>query len=82
MGTRRLLCAGDHRFDACGGDFFKDSIGIMAAICEERLDAVGNHAEQRCKALHIVRLAGCQHEAGREASGIAPGVEPDRKAAA
>jgi len=43
MGTRRLLFAGDHRFDACGGDFFADSIGIMAAICEERLDAVGNH---------------------------------------
>ncbi len=49
------LCR-DHRFDACGGDFLADSIGIIAAICEERLNAVGHHAEQRCKALHIVLL--------------------------
>ncbi len=81
-GVKTIALCRDHRFDACGGDFLADSIGIIAAICEERLDAVGHHAEQRCKALHIARSAGCQHEAEREASGIAPRVEPGRKAAA
>jgi len=65
----------DHRLDASGLDFLADCIGIVAPIRQEGLDPVGYHAEQRSKALHIMRLPRCQHEAEGQASGIAPRVE-------
>jgi hypothetical protein len=59
----------DHRLYTCRLDLFTDGIGVVAAICAERFDPVFDHAEQRGKALHIVRLPGRQHEAEREPSG-------------
>jgi hypothetical protein len=72
----------DHRLNVCGLDLLADCIGIVSPIGQEGLDPVGYHAEQRSKALHIMRLSRCQHEAGREASGIAPRVELGGEAAA
>jgi hypothetical protein len=59
----------------CGLDFIADCIGIVSPISQEGLNPVGYHAEQRSEALHIVGLPRCQHEAEREASGIASGME-------
>ena len=73
---------GDHRFQAGGSDLVADGIGIVAAIGKERFDPIIDHPEQRSEALHIVCLAGCQHEAERKAPGIAPGVEFGGEAAA
>ncbi len=72
----------DHRLSVCGLDLLADCIGIVSPIGQEGLDPVGYHAEQRSKALHIMRLSRCQHEAGREASGIASRVELGGEAAA
>ncbi len=66
---------GDHRFDTGRLDLLAYRIGIVASIGQEGFDPVGYHAEQRCEALHVVCLPGCQHEAEREASGVAPCVE-------
>ncbi|GEM_PF-1265272 len=71
----------DHRLDARCLDLLADRIGIVAPIGQEGLDPVGYHAEQRSEALHIVRLSGCQHEAEREASGIASCVKLGAEAA-
>ncbi len=65
----------DHGLDACRLDLLADRIGIVSPIGQEGLDPVGYHAEQWSKALHIVGLSRCQHEAERETSGIAPCVE-------
>ena len=72
----------DHRLDARRLNLFADRIGIVSPISQEGLDPVSYHAEQRCEALHIVRLPRCQHEAEGQASGIAPCVELGGEAAA
>jgi hypothetical protein len=56
-------------------DPLSDCIGIVAPISQEGLDPIGYHAEKRDEALHIVRLAACQREAKREASGITTRLE-------
>ena len=71
----------DHRLDASRLDLLADGIGIVSPIGQEGLDPVGYHAEQWSKALHIVGLSRCQHEAERETSGIAPCVELGGEAA-
>lgn len=71
----------DHRRDTCCFDLLADHIGIVAPISQKSLDPAVYHAEQRSEALHIVGLSGCQHEAEREASGIAPCVELGGEAA-
>ena len=76
-----VVFGGDHGLDIGLGDLFADDVGIVTAIREERLDLVADHAEQRRKALHIVGLARCQHEAKRAAPGIASGVELGAEAA-
>ena len=65
----------DDRFDARRRDLVGDRIRIVAAIGKECFDPIGDHAEQRGKALHVMRLAGRQDEAERQASGIAPGMQ-------
>ena len=55
--------------------------GFNRAEVADRIDQAGA-IEQRSEALHIVRLSRCQHEAERETSGIAPGVELGGEAAA
>lgn len=77
-----IAFGGDHRLDTCVCDLVADGVGIVAAIGEEGLDLVADHPEQRRKALHIVRLAGRQHEAERSAPGVATGVELGGEAAA
>ncbi len=72
----------DHGLDIGLGDLFADGVGIVTTICEEGLDLVADHAEQRRKAMHIVGLARRQYEAEREAPGIASGVELGGEAAA
>ena len=72
----------DHRLDACSLDLLTDRIGIITPVSQEGLYPVLDHAKQRSEALHIVRLSGCQHEAEREASGIASCVEFGGEAAA
>src|SRR3546814_20617873 len=71
----------DYRLYTVCLDLLADCVGIVAPISEEGPDPVANHAEQRRKALHIVRLSGRQPEAEREASGGASGVELGGEAA-
>lgn len=73
-GVRRLALAG-MTASTGSGDLLADGIGIIAAVGEERFDAVTDHPEERRKALNVVSLAGRQHEAEWEASGVASGVE-------
>lgn len=73
---------GDDRLDLGSGDLFADGIGVIALVCKERLDPVGNHSEQWRKALRVVRLPGRQDEAERAAFRIAAGMEFGGEAAA
>jgi hypothetical protein len=72
----------DHRFNASGRDLLADGVGIVAAIGQECLDPLADHSEQGPKALHIMRLAGRQHEAEREAPRVASGVQLGGEASA
>jgi hypothetical protein len=58
---------GDDRLDASLRDLFADGVGVVTAI--------GEHPEQRPEALHVMRLAGRQHEAERAAFAVAAGVK-------
>lgn len=64
-----MALAGITASTPCVCDLLADGVGIVAAVGEEGFDAVADHPEQRRKALHIVRLAGRQHEA--RAGGLA-----------
>lgn len=81
-GVAAVALGRDYRFHACGSDLHADRIGIVAPIGQEGLDPIGDHAEEWCEALHIVCLPRGQHEAEREASGIASGVELGSEASA
>jgi len=72
----------DDGFDFRFRQFFADGIGVVAFISQQRFDLVGDHAEQRAKALDVVRLPRRQDEAERAAFGVAPGVELAAEAAA
>jgi len=66
----------------CGGDFRADGVGVIAAIGEERLDAIADHPEKWREAMNIMGLAGCHDEAERPTFAVATGVELGREAAA
>lgn len=72
----------DHCLDIGLSDLFADGVGIVTAIREEGLDPVADHAEQRRKAVHIMRLSRRQNEAKRTSLGIASGVKLGGEAAA
>lgn len=72
----------DDGLDFGFGEFFADGISIIAAIRQERLDFVGDHAKERREALDVVRLSRRQNEAERTALGIAPCMEFGGEAAA
>ena len=74
-GVAAVAPCGDHSLDAGSDDLLADGIGIIAAVGEERFEAVTDHPEELRKALNVVSLAGRQHEAEWEASGVASGVE-------
>ena len=80
-GVAAVAPCGDHSLDAGSDDLLADGIGVIAAVGEERFDPIADHPEQRCKALNVVRLAGRQHEAEWEASGIASCVKLGAEAA-
>lgn len=61
----------DYRFF----EFLANGIGIIALVRQQRLDLVGDHAEQRAKTLNVVALPRRQDKAERAAFGIASGVE-------
>lgn len=62
--------------------FLADGIGVITFIGQERLNLVGDHAEQRGEALNIVDLPWRQNEAKRTAFGVTPSVEFGAEAAA
>lgn len=64
------------------GDLFANGVSVIALVGEECIDPVGNHPEQRCKTLGIVRLSGRQDEAKRPPLCIASGMELGGEAAA
>lgn len=64
------------------GDLRADGIGVIAAIGEERLDAIPGHPEERRKTMDIMGLAGCHDEAEGAALAVAPGMELGGEAAA
>lgn len=72
----------DDGLDFGFGQFVTDGIGIIALVRQERLDFVGDHAKERCKAVDVVRLSRRQNEAKRTALGIASGMEFGGEAAA
>jgi len=72
----------DHGLSARDGDLGTDGVGVVTAISEQGMDPVSDHAEQRAKALHIMRLSRRQHEAERTAFRIASGMELGGEAAA
>jgi len=84
MGDRVASVAfgGYNRLDIGAGDLFANGVSVIAFIGEERLYPVGNHPEQRYKALVVVCLSGRQDEAERPPLRIAPGMELGGEAAA
>nr|GFC83865.1 hypothetical protein [Tanacetum cinerariifolium] len=73
---------GDHRLDAMKGDLGPDCVGVVTAVGQQRFHLAGDHAEQGTEALHVMRLARCQHEAKWTSFAIASGVELGGEAAA
>lgn len=75
-------------YGAAGRDSFfsamspEHGVGIVTAIRKEGVDPVAGHAEQRRKAVPIMRLSRRQNEARRTSLGIASGVKPGGEAAA
>ena len=72
----------DHGLGARDSDLGADGVGVVAAVGEQGMDPIGDHAEQRAEALHIMLLPRRQHEAERTAFRITPGVELGSEAAA
>ncbi len=72
----------DDGLDTGCGDFSADSIGIIAFVRKQRLDPVGQHPEQRAKALRVVGLTGRQDEPERPTLSVASGMEFGGEAAA
>ena len=72
----------DDGFDFICGQFLTDGIGVVAFVGQQRLDLVGDHAQQWPEALDIVGLPRCQDKAERATFGVAPGVEFGAEAAA
>lgn len=73
---------GDDGLHSGAGDFRSNGISIIAAIGEERLDAIADHSEKRRKTMNIMGLAGCHDEAERSTLAVATGMELGREAAA
>lgn len=81
-GLASIALGRDDGFDFGFRQFLPDNIGVIALVGQHRLDLVGDHAQQRAKALDIVGLSRCQDKAERAAFGVAPGVEFGTEAAA
>jgi hypothetical protein len=64
------------------GALLADGVAVLPFVCQERLDLVADHPEERCKAIDIVRLFRRQDETERLAFGIASGMEFGGKSAA
>lgn len=79
--TSVALCRNDG-FDVGLGDLFANGISVITLVGEKRLDPVGDHPEQRRKALNVMRLSGGQDEAERAAFRIASGMKLGGEAAA
>lgn len=70
-----VALGGNDGFDFSCSQLFPDGIGVIAPVCEEGLDPVGDHTKQRPEALNVVALPRCQHEPEWATFGIASGVE-------
>src|SRR5690606_34845827 len=81
-GLASVAFRGDDSLNARAGNLVANGIRIIAPVGEEGLDPVGNHPEQGCKALSVVRLPGRQDEAERSPLRIASGMELGGEAAA
>ena len=65
----------DYRLHSSLFGLLADGISVITTISKESIDLIVDQAEQRSKAVHIMRLSRRQHEARREPPGIASGVE-------
>ena len=65
----------DDGFDFGCSQFLTDGIGVVAFVGQQRLDLVGDQAQQWAKALDVVGLPRGQDKAERATFGVAPGVE-------
>jgi len=61
----------DYRLHSSLFGLLADGISVITTISKESIDLIVDQAEQRSKAVHIMRLSRRQHEARREPSGIA-----------
>ncbi len=72
----------DHRAGTGIGDVSPDLVRVVAAIRQQLIETTADGAEQRPKALLVVRLSRRQDEGERKTACVAAGVEFGREATA
>jgi len=71
----------DYRLHSSLFGLLADGISVITTISKESIDLIVDQAEQRSKAVHIMRLSRRQHEARRKPSGVELGGKPDSRPA-
>jgi len=61
----------DDGFDVRVGQLVLDHVGVIAPVCQQGVDMIGDHAHQRAEALDVVRLPRRQDKGERASLGMA-----------